>query len=94
MKKDFDVLIKYSPLHNVKKQQYPAYLLTTSDHDDRVVPLHSHKLLATLQYVAGPVSNQPIMIRIETKAGHGAGKVCEMLKNEILVMAELICSMF
>ncbi|TPX50424.1 hypothetical protein SeLEV6574_g00923 [Synchytrium endobioticum] len=73
-KEDFDVLIKYSPLHNVRSQGYPAYLLTTSDHDDRVVPLHSYKLVATLQYVAGPVSDQPIMIRIETKAGHGAGK--------------------
>ncbi|TPX32467.1 hypothetical protein SmJEL517_g04487 [Synchytrium microbalum] len=73
-KEDFETLIKYSPLHNVKNQTYPAYLLCTSDHDDRVVPLHSHKLIATLQHVAGQTNVQPLMIRIETKAGHGAGK--------------------
>jgi prolyl oligopeptidase len=70
---DFKVLQKYSPLHNVKAQKYPAVLILTGDHDDRVVPLHSLKFLATLQHVAGE-SDQPIMGRIETKAGHGAGK--------------------
>ncbi|KAI9101832.1 prolyl oligopeptidase [Phlyctochytrium arcticum] len=73
-KEDFDVLYKYSPVHNVQAEKpYPAILITTGDHDDRVVPLHSHKLLATLQYKAKN-NPQPILERIETKAGHGAGK--------------------
>jgi prolyl oligopeptidase len=67
------VLLKYSPLHNVSKQAYPAVLICTGDHDDRVVPLHSLKLLATLQHVCND-NDKPIMGRIETKAGHGAGK--------------------
>jgi prolyl oligopeptidase len=66
-------LIKYSPLHNVVTQEYPAVLICTGDHDDRVVPLHSLKFLATLQHVASN-NAMPIMGRIETKAGHGAGK--------------------
>ncbi len=72
-KEDFDTVMKYSPLHNVKAgTKYPATLVTTADHDDRVVPLHSFKFTATLQAAqAGPA---PILIRIETKAGHGAGK--------------------
>jgi prolyl oligopeptidase len=59
---------RYSPLHNVKKQDYPAYMITTSDHDDRVVPHHSLKLLATLQNV-NLDNPKPIIGRIETKAG-------------------------
>ena len=50
---DFKYLIKYSPLHNVKKQKYPALLLTTADHDDRVSPLHSFKFAATIQQAVG-----------------------------------------
>ncbi|TPX63319.1 hypothetical protein SpCBS45565_g06684 [Spizellomyces sp. 'palustris'] len=73
-KDDFDVLLKYSPLHTVRSDKpYPAVLITTGDHDDRVVPLHSHKFLTTLQHTARN-NPQPIMIRVETKAGHGAGK--------------------
>lgn len=68
VKEDFEVLLKYSPLHNVKKQQYPSYMITTSDHDDRVVPHHSLKLLATLQNY-NPDNLKPIIGRIETKAG-------------------------
>ncbi|KAJ3103483.1 hypothetical protein HDU97_010066 [Phlyctochytrium planicorne] len=72
-KEDFENILKFSPLHNVRKDvKYPAVLLLTSDHDDRVVPLHSLKLIATLQREAK--SDYPIIIRIETKAGHGAGK--------------------
>ncbi|MBI4913502.1 MAG: S9 family peptidase [Acidobacteria bacterium] len=66
-------LMKYSPLHNLRAGvAYPATLVTTGDHDDRVVPAHSHKFIATLQALqAGPA---PVLTRIETKAGHGAGK--------------------
>ncbi len=70
---DFKNLIKYSPLHNLKKGvNYPATLITTADHDDRVVPAHSFKYAATLQEMNA--GNNPVLIRIETKAGHGAGK--------------------
>ena len=72
---DFKVLIKYSPYHNVSKEkEYPAVLLLTSDHDDRVVPLHSFKYISELQYHRGDKNSQPLLIRIDTKAGHGAGK--------------------
>ncbi len=72
-KEGFDINIKYSPLHNIKPgTKYPATLVTTADHDDRVVPAHSFKFIAALQAAhAGPA---PTLIRIETKAGHGAGK--------------------
>ena len=72
-KEDFDTVMKYSPLHTIKPgTKYPATLVTTADHDDSVVPLHSFKFTATLQAAqAGPA---PILIRIETEAGHGAGK--------------------
>lgn len=73
-KKDqFDYLIKYSPLHNVKAgTKYPATMITTADHDDRVVPAHSFKFAAELQ--AKHKGENPILIRIDEKAGHGAGK--------------------
>jgi prolyl oligopeptidase len=72
-KTDFDYLIKYSPLHNVKTNaNYPATLITTADHDDRVVPAHSFKFAATLQ--EKNLSGNPLLIRIDSKAGHGAGK--------------------
>ncbi len=67
----FKYLIKYSPLHNIKKVHYPATLVTTADHDDRVFPAHSFKYIATLQ--EKNLSNNPTLIRIETKVGHGAG---------------------
>jgi prolyl oligopeptidase len=72
-KEGFDVLIKYSPLHNIKPGvAYPPTLITTADHDDRVVPGHSFKYAAALQPAqAGPA---PVLIRIETEAGHGAGR--------------------
>ncbi|MEJ7812134.1 MAG: prolyl oligopeptidase family serine peptidase [Gemmatimonadaceae bacterium] len=68
----FAVLRKYSPLHNLKPGgRYPATLVTTADHDDRVVPGHSFKFAAALQ--AAQAGEAPVFIRIETKAGHGAG---------------------
>ncbi len=70
---DFKNLYKYSPLHNLKAGvKYPATLVTTADHDDRVVPAHSFKFAATLQ--TDNDGSNPTLIRIETKAGHGAGK--------------------
>jgi prolyl oligopeptidase len=66
-------LIEYSPLQNLKPgTHYPATLITTGDHDDRVVPAHSFKFAAALQAAQGGPA--PVLIRIETKAGHGAGK--------------------
>jgi prolyl oligopeptidase len=70
---EFRALYKYSPLHNLKKgTKYPATLVTTADHDDRVVPAHSFKFAAAIQEAQG--GSDPVLIRIETKAGHGAGK--------------------
>ncbi len=69
----FEYIYKYSPLHNIKPGTcYPATLVTTADHDDRVVPAHSFKFAATLQAAQG--CDNPALIRIDTKAGHGAGK--------------------
>lgn len=70
---EFKALVKYSPLHNLKAGAcYPATMITTADHDDRVVPAHSFKFAATEQAAQG--GNAPVIIRIDTKAGHGAGK--------------------
>ena len=70
--KAFDYLSAYSPVHNIKSMEYPATMITTADHDDRVVPAHSFKFAATLQeYQKG---NQPALIRVESSAGHGSGK--------------------
>ena len=72
-KEDFENLYKYSPLQNLKAGvKYPATLITTADHDDRVVPAHSFKFAAALQ--ADNDGTNPTIIRIDTKAGHGAGK--------------------
>jgi len=77
----FPYLYKYSPLHNIRAgTKYPATLVTTADHDDRVVPGHSFKFTATLQAAqAGPA---PVLIEIETKAGHGAGKPTSKIIEE------------
>ena len=70
---EFTNLYAYSPLHNLKPgTAYPATLIITADHDDRVVPAHSFKFAAALQ--AAHNGNAPVLIRIEIKAGHGAGK--------------------
>ncbi|MFV0604965.1 MAG: prolyl oligopeptidase family serine peptidase [Niabella sp.] len=79
--KHFPYLYGYSPYHNLKKGvEYPATLITTGDHDDRVVPAHSFKFAARLQeYHQG---NNPVLIRIETDAGHGAGKPTSKIIDE------------
>ena len=70
---DFKSLYKFSPLHNIKAGvSYPAVLVTTADHDDRVVPAHSFKYAATLQTIAGKNTKAPLLIRIDTNSGHGS----------------------
>jgi prolyl oligopeptidase len=78
---DFPFLYKYSPYHNVRDGvAYPATMITTADTDDRVDPGHSKKLAARLQEAQG--GNEPILVRIETKAGHGAGKPTTKVLDE------------
>lgn len=78
----FQYLKKYSPVHNIKEGvAYPATLVTTADHDDRVVPAHSFKFIAGLQ--AAQAGDHPVLIRIETRAGHGSGKPTSMVIEEI-----------
>ncbi|UWU51170.1 Prolyl oligopeptidase family protein [Limnospira platensis C1] len=79
---EFQVLYRYSPLHNLQPgTAYPATLITTGDHDDRVVPAHSFKFISALQ--AAHSGDNPVLIRIETKAGHGAGKPMAKIIEEI-----------
>jgi len=78
----FKVLLAYSPLHNIKPGTcYPATLATTADHDDRVVPAHSFKFISALQAAQG--CDNPVLIRIETRAGHGGGKPTQKIIEEI-----------
>ncbi len=81
IEEQFNFLIKYSPIHNISEGiNYPATMVTTADHDDRVVPLHSYKYIATLQEkYKGP---NPVLIRIDTKAGHGMGKPTDKIIEE------------
>jgi prolyl oligopeptidase len=79
---EFKALVKYSPLHNLKAGTcYPATMITTADHDDRVVPAHSFKFAATEQAAQG--GSAPVIIRIDTKAGHGAGKPTAKMIEEV-----------
>ncbi len=79
---EFAAIYKYSPLHNIRPGvKYPATLIMTADHDDRVVPAHSFKFAATLQAAQGGPA--PVLIRIQTKAGHGAGKPISKTIDEI-----------
>ncbi|MBK9419999.1 MAG: S9 family peptidase [Flavobacteriales bacterium] len=79
-KEEFDYLYAYSPLHNIKPANYPATMVMTADHDDRVVPAHSFKFISTLQ--ADQEGDAPVLIRVETNAGHGAGKPTSMVVSE------------
>jgi prolyl oligopeptidase len=79
---EFKALYAYSPLHNLKPgTPYPATMITTADHDDRVVPAHSFKFAAALQ--EAHAGEKPVLIRIETKAGHGAGKPTTKIIEEL-----------
>jgi prolyl oligopeptidase len=79
---EFKALYAYSPYHNLKKgTKYPATLVTTADTDDRVVPGHSFKFIAMLQYCQGGAA--PVLARIETKAGHGAGRPTAKVIEEV-----------
>ena len=77
----FKVLYSYSPLHNIKPgTKYPPTLVTTADHDDRVVPAHSFKFISALQ--AAQAGDAPVLIRVQTRAGHGFGKPTQVLIEE------------
>jgi prolyl oligopeptidase len=76
-KAEFDYLVKYSPLHNVKPAKYPATMVMTADHDDRVVPAHSFKFISTLQ--PAQQGDAPVLIRVQVQAGHGAGMPTSMI---------------
>lgn len=79
-KNQFEYLYEYSPLHNIKTgQKYPATLITTSDHDDRVFPAHSFKFAATLQEKSA--GNNPLLIRVDTKLGHGTETTSKIIKK-------------
>lgn len=87
-KEDFENLYGYSPLHNIREIAYPATMVTTADHDDRVVPAHSFKYAAALQ--AKNKGSNPALIRIETKSGHGASST----RKNIELMADIFAFMF
>lgn len=76
---EFKNLYAYSPLHNIEKKAYPATMITTADHDDRVVPAHSFKYAATLQ--EHQQGNNPVLIRIDTKSGHGASNTTKAIEQ-------------
>jgi prolyl oligopeptidase len=76
----FKNILTYSPLHNIEEKDYPSILVMTADHDDRVVPVHSYKYLATLQ--EKNTSNRPILLRLDQKTGHGMGKPIEKIIEE------------
>lgn len=91
-KDQFDFLLAYSPLHNVKPNtQYPPLLILTADHDDRVVPMHSKKFAATLQAQG---NENVVLLRIETKAGHGLGKPTAKLIDEWVDVVSFLNTVF
>ncbi len=84
---EFKALHAYSPLHNIREIKYPATLITTADHDDRVVPAHSFKYAATLQEKQR--GEAPVLIRIETKSGHGASNTAKAIEGTADIYAFL-----
>ncbi|CAN5755500.1 prolyl oligopeptidase family serine peptidase [soil metagenome] len=89
---EFKALYAYSPIHNIRKGvKYPATLITTADHDDRVVPAHSFKYAATLQELAS--RENPVLIRIETKSGHGASSLTKALETTADIYAFMLYNM-
>ena len=89
---EFTALYAYSPLHNIKAGvKYPATLITTADHDDRVVPAHSFKYAAALQKAAS--RENPVLIRIETKSGHGASNVTKQIEATADIYAFILHNM-
>ncbi|HTZ59246.1 MAG TPA: prolyl oligopeptidase family serine peptidase [Acidobacteriaceae bacterium] len=89
---EFQVLYGYSPIHNIREGvTYPSTLITTADHDDRVVPAHSFKYAATLQKKAGAV--HPVLIRIDTQSGHGASSTSKALDTAADIYAFLMYSL-
>ena len=84
---EFKALLAYSPIHNIREIKYPATLITTADHDDRVVPAHSFKYAATLQEKQR--GDAPILIRIETKSGHGASNTAKQIEGSADIYAFL-----
>ena len=92
-KEMFEYIKGYSPVNNVKKgTHYPASMVTTGDHDDRVVPAHSFKFAAELQ--DKQVGNNPVLIRIDVNAGHGAGKSVAATSQENLDIQALLCTIW
>ncbi len=91
---EFKVIYAYSPLHNIKTGvNYPATMITTADHDDRVVPAHSFKYAAELQEKAGTSSTNPLLIRIDTNSGHGASNTKKALETQADIYAFLFYNM-
>ena len=89
---EFKALRAYSPLHNIRRDgKYPATLITTADHDDRVVPAHSFKYAATLQELAR--TDKPLLIRIETVSGHGASNLMKQLETTADIYAFIMQNM-
>ncbi len=88
---EFQAIRAYSPLHNIKAGvKYPATMITTADHDDRVVPAHSFKYAATLQEKAAASTTNPLLIRIDTKSGHGASNTAKALESTADIYAFLM----
>jgi len=91
-KAEFEAQYKYSPLHNIKSgTKYPATLITTADHDDRVVPAHSFKYAATLQ--EKNASNNPMLIRIDTNSGHGASNTAKNIETTADIYSFILYNM-
>ncbi len=89
---EFKALYAYSPLHNIREGvKYPATLITTADHDDRVVPAHSFKYAAELQAKAG--GDNPLLIRIDTKSGHGASNTAKMIEQTADIFAFIFANL-